>query len=194
MRATVFALLLVLAGLAGCADRGLPPDTVIKGHLESVRSGDIGPIERLALAPARGQPPEPAVEEALRTSLERRRSAGVPSAPLVLRYHYVDVPATIDEAAFGVGVLGSVGSSGSRDVGIGLELPILDWLTGTDRQVAGTQFDLTLTLEPGSGDPVWRGRAGGISRALSPAAVARPLVPLLLDRLGRDTPRREFLR
>lgn len=192
MAVTVRLLIVLALGLGACASE-LPRDAVIKGELETTRLAEIGELDTLALGPAEGKAPVPALEEALRTSLERRRVAVTDGAPFTLRYLYVGTPTTIEDPDLGVGLAGSVGSSSGGSLGIGIELPIFG-LFERDRGVAGTAFDLALTLEDGAGRALWRGWTRGLSRAVTPGALARPLVPLLLERLGEDTPRRRFLR
>jgi len=192
MRATVIGLLLLGLVLGACSG-DLPRDRTIKGELETTSLAEIDAVEAVAVAPFPGRAPAPAIEDALQTSLERRRVAVIESAPLILHYVYVGTPTNIDDPDLGVGLAGGVGSSGHGDIGIGIELPLFG-LFERDRSVPGTAFDLQLSLESRDGDPLWRGWAHGLARAMAPAAIARALVPLLLERLGRNTDRRGFLR
>jgi hypothetical protein len=190
LRRPVLLLVALIAVIAGCTPDRPPPGRVLKGEVESERLVEVAAPEALALLPWPDHPVEPEIEAALERSLGRRGIGVAPGAAYRLRYRYAGVPTSFDDPELGIGV---AGTSGSSDVGVGIAFPILDLFE--DRPgPAGTSFRLELVVEGPDGRMVWRGRAAGLARALSTAAIARPLVPVLLDRLGADTPRRAFIR
>ena len=62
---------------------------------------------------------------------------------------------------------------------------------GAVRRVA---FLFELSLEGPDGALLWRGRAVGRTHLSETGRIARPLAPLLIERLGCATPAREFAR
>lgn len=174
----------------GCAGDAPPPGRLIKGTVEATLEGEAVAPNALWLAPIAGAPPEPGVEEALRDSLSLRGVEVATEAPFVLRYAFVGAPTTLDDAGLGIGVGGVVGSSGTKDTGVGVELPVFAERRGDE----GVAFRLDLALERRDGKRLWRGRAEGLARPLTPGAIARPVVPLLLNRLGQSAPRQGFTR
>ena len=183
--------MIVTLALVGCTSGDSPPPgRLIKGTLESTSEGEAVVPSALGIAPQQGATAEPAVEAALRASLSLRGIAVEPGAPFVLRYRYFGVPTTLDDPGFGIGVGGVFGSSGTQDVGVGLELPVFSDYAGD----SGTAFRLDLSLERRDGRRLWRARADGLARPLDPYAIVRPVVPLLLNRLGETTPPQSFTR
>lgn len=183
------AVVLALA-LLGCATDRPPPGTLINVKIESTQEAEPVAPSALSIAPLAGAAPEPGVEDALRRSLSLRGIAVEPDAPFVLRYAYVGVPKTFEDQSLGISFGGVIGSSGTRDVGVGLDLPLFEEVPGNQ----GIAFRLDLTLERRDGKRLWRGRADGQARLLAPGAIARPVVPLLLNRLGETSSRQTFTR
>jgi hypothetical protein len=191
MRGAFGVLMIVALALVGCTSGDAPPPgRLIKGKIESTSEGEAVAPSALGIAPQQGATAEPAVEDALRASLSLRGVAVEPGAPFVLRYRYVGVPITLDDPGIGIGVGGVFGSSGTQDVGVGLELPVFFDYAGD----SGTAFRLDLSLERPDGRRLWRARADGLARPIDPYAIVRPVVPLLLNRLGETTPAQSFTR
>lgn len=184
--------LAIVAALAllGCAGDAPSPGRIVKGTIEATLEAEAIVPSALALAPAATEASEPEVEAALGEALDRRGIALAPDSPFVLRYAYVGVPTTLEDPSLGIGVGGVFGSSGTHDVGVGVELPVLGERSGGE----GIAFRLDLALERRDGARLWRGRAEGLARPLALRAILRPIAPLLLNRLGETTPRQRFTR
>jgi len=188
----LLALALVLM-TAACATREPPraPGADVWGELEAGLYGEIGELRTLRVAPPEGSSPDLEMESVLRQSLARRGYDTPDDTPLVLRY--LLQTAVTDAADDGLGVMfsGALGSgSGVNDFGIGLDLPIL----GGGSSVRRVAFLFELRLEGPDGALLWRGRAVGRTHLSEAHRIARPLAPLLIERLGRDTPARRFSR
>lgn len=186
---TSLLLLFTILVAAGCASP-TRPGAVAWGEYQATSYQPIDEIEAVALAPSQGAEPDPEVEAALGRSLDRRGIAVAPDAPLRLRYRLHAVPSDAEDEGLGILLGGSAGSSGSNDVGVGLDLPLL----GGDRTVRQTAYRMELSLEDAAGTLLWRGRARGNARVAEPGALARPVAPLLLEWLGKDRPPRSFSR
>ncbi len=186
----VLALALFAAACSG-SERMRSPGADVWGNYESGVYGEIGDIQALRVAPPDGTPPDGDIEAIIHRSLDLRGYAANADAPLTLRY---SVHSTLtDSADEGIGILigGSAGNkSGFDELGIGLDIP---FLSGSDsvRQVA---FLFELALEGADGALLWRGRASGRTHFSGDKRIARPVAPLLIERLGRETPSRRFAR
>ena len=191
MRKALALAMIVLLALVGCTSGDSPPPgRLVKGTIESANEGEAVAPRALHIAPQHGAETEPAVERALRDSLSLRGIAVEPGAPFALRYRYVGVPAALDDSGLGIGVGGVFGSSGTQDLGVGVELPVFS----DPARGSGTAFRLDLSLERPDGRRLWRARADGLARPIEPYAIVRPVVPLLLNRLGETTPPQSFTR
>ena len=188
----LLALVLALVTAACAALSRVPtPGAEVWGNFETGLYGDVGDIRALHIAPPEGGAPDPDIEDVIRTSLERRGYTLDTDAPMVLRYMIHTALTDSGDRDIGVVLGGSVGSSsGVNDFGIGLDLPIF---SGGDsvRQVA---FLFEFALEGPDRALLWRGRASGRAHFFDQQRIARPVAPLLIDRLGRETPPRSFAR
>lgn len=130
------------------------------------------------------------MEEQLAFSLGRRGIAVVPDAPHRLRYLAHTVQTDSADKGVGVSVVGSGGSSGNNDLGLGLDLGIFSG----GSKVRHTAFLVEFRVERKDGVMVWHGRAEGRARTNDPAQLYRPVVPALLQWLGSDARDRPFTR
>ncbi|MDP6474075.1 MAG: hypothetical protein QF449_01165 [Alphaproteobacteria bacterium] len=187
----VLALALMTAACAATPGAPGAPGAEVWGEFETGVYGEVGDIGAIRVAPPRGGAPDSDIEGIIRLSLERRGYSLDGEAPLTLRYMIHTALGDSGDSDLGIVLGGSVGSSsGVNDFGIGLDLPILGG-SGSVRQVA---FLFELALEGADGALQWRGRASGRTQFSEPKRIIRPLAPLLIDRLGRDTARRRFAR
>lgn len=184
------ALALTIAACAG-PERRPASGADVWGELEAGLYGDIVDLRSLRVAPPEGGLRDVDMERAINQSLARRGYGTDAEAPHVLRYMLQT--AVTDSADEGPGFLlgGEVGSSsGVNEIGIGLDLPIL----GGGSAVRRVAFLFELSLEGPDGALLWRGRAAGRTHFSEAAHIARPVAPLLIERLGRATPPRAFAR
>ncbi len=186
------ALALALA-LTACAgpERRPTSGADVWGELEAGLYGDIGELLTLRVAPPEGGSRNFDMERAINQSLARRGYGTDADASHVLRYMLQT--ALTDSSDEGPGFLlgGELGSSsGVNEIGIGLDLPLL----GGGSAVRRVAFLFELSLEGPDGALLWRGRAAGRTHFSSPERIARPVAPLLIERLGRATPPRTFAR
>ena len=189
----VIALALVTAA-CGASERRPPAGADVWGNFETGVYGEFGNIPALRVAPPEGGPPNADVERIIRTSLERRGYTLAEDAPLTLRYIIYSTLTDSGDGGLGVAIGGNAGSSsGVNEIGIGLDLGLLSGNSSV-RQVA---FLFELALEGADGALLWRGRAAGRARSAGGPGdqrIARPVAPLLIDRLGRETASRRFAR
>ena len=187
----VLLILAVVLGIAACAapERTRVPGADVWGNFETGVYGDIGDIAALRVAPPEGGEADAAIESIIRTSLERRGYAHSADAPLTLRYVVHSTLTDRGDEGLGIIVGASAGSSsGVNEIGFGLDLPFLSD-SDSVRQVS---FLFELALEDADGALLWRGRATGRTHFSGDSRIARPVAPLLLDRLGRKTAPRRF--
>ncbi len=185
-----FALMLVSAACAA-SNRAQAPGADVWGEFETGLYGEVGDIRALHVAPPQGGARDIDIESVIRLSLERRGYALAVDAPLTLRYMIHTVLTDSGDQDLGIMLGGSAGSSsGVNEFGVGLDLPFLSGSSSV-RQVA---FLFELALEGPDGALLWRGRASGRTHISSAKRIARPVAPLLIDRLGRDTAPRGFAR
>jgi hypothetical protein len=193
----VLALALMIAACAA-PDRARAPDADVWGEFETRRYGEIGEFDDprvFHVAPPEGGARDIEMERFIRQSLERRGFAVADNtsanAPHMLRYLMQTALTDADDDGLGILLGGTIGSrSGVNDFGIGLDLPFLRGGSSV-RQVS---FLFELFLEGPDGALLWRGRALGRTRFSNHGRIARPLAPLLLDLLGRNSPARQFAR
>ena len=187
-------LLAATIGLAACESPASHPGALIWGEANAVLAParDQTPVvvETVRLEPRGASGTRGGVEAALARSLEFRRVAVSDRSPLTLRYAWHMVPVDADAEGLGVLLDGSIGESGSNDLGIGLDLGLLSG----GSKVRHSAFVLELSLADANGEEMWRGRADGRSRAKEPARILRALVPVLLDYLGQAATNRRFSR
>jgi hypothetical protein len=191
MRA-LLALFLALA-VAACAgsERIRSPGADVWGNMESGVYGEIGEIASLRIAPPEGAEADGEIEAILGRSLALRGYTASAEAPLALRYMMHTTLTDGGDDGLGIAVGGSAGDkSGVDEFGIGFDLP---FLSGGD-SVRQTAFLFELRLEGADGALLWRGRASGRTHFTGAARIARPVAPLLIERLGRETPPRLFAR
>jgi hypothetical protein len=191
MRVLLIVALALVTVACGASERRAPAGADVWGKFETGVYGDIGDIPALRVAPPDGGLPNAEVERIIRTSLDRRGYAVAEDAPLTLRYIIYSTLTDSGDGGLGVAVGGSAGSSsGVNEIGIGLDLGLLSGNSSV-RQVS---FLFELALEGADGALLWRGRAAGRTRISGDQRIARPVAPLLIDRLGRETASRRFAR
>ncbi len=191
MRALLVLALALMTAACAASQRAATPGADVWGEFETGVYGEVCDIGAIRVAPPRGGAPDSDIEGIIRLSLERRGYSLDGDAPLTLRYMIHTALSDSGDSDLGITLGGSAGSSsGVNDFGIGLDLPILGG-SGAVRQVA---FLFELALEGADGALRWRGRASGRTQFSEPKRIIRPLAPLLIDRLGRDTARRRFAR
>jgi hypothetical protein len=184
------ALALVCAACAA-SNRAPTPGAEVWGEYEAGIYGALGDIPALRIAPPQGGSRDIDIEAAIHLSLERRGYTVAGDAALTLRYMMQTALTDSDDSDLGVMLGGSAGSeSGVNDFGIGLDLPIL----GGGSSVRQVSFLFELVLEGPDGALLWRGRASGRTLFSGHERIVRPLAPLLIERLGRQTARRRFAR
>ncbi len=172
-------------------ERRPAPGADVWGSLETGLYGEIGDLQTLQVAPPEGGSGNSEIERVIRASLERRGYDTDGKAPNKLRYMLQTAVTDSPDAGLGVLFSGTLGSgSGVNDFGIGLDLPLFGG-GGAVRRVA---FLFELSLEGPDGALLWRGRAVGRTHLSETGRIARPLAPLLIERLGCATPAREFAR
>jgi len=184
------ALALTIAACAG-PERRPASGADVWGELEAGLYGEIGELHTLRVAPPEGGSRDFDMERAINQSLARRGYETGEDAPHVLRYMLQT--ALTDSTDEGPGFLlgGELGSSsGVNELGIGLDLPLL----GGGSAVRRVAFLFALSLEGPDGALLWRGRAAGRTHFSEARRIARPVAPLLIERLGRATPPRAFAR
>ena len=167
------------------------PGADVWGKYEAGLYGEIGDLRALRVAPPDGGSRDVDIEGVIRQSLLRRGYEASDNAPHILRYMLQTAVTNTDEDGLGFMLGGTLGSSsGVNDLGIGLDLPLL----GGNSSVRRVAFLFELSLEGPDGALLWRGRAAGRTQFSEAGRIARPLAPLLIERLGRATPAREFAR
>jgi len=187
----VLLILALALGIAACVppEHTRAPGADVWGHFETGVYGEIGDISVLRVAPPEGGETEADIERIILISLERRGYAPAADAALTLRYVVHSMLTDKGGEGLGIAVGASAGSSsGVNEFGFGLDLP---FLSGSD-SVRQVSFLVELALEDSGGTLLWRGRATGRTHLTSKSRIARPVTPLLLDRLGRKTPPRRF--
>ena len=191
MRVLLVVALALVTVACGASGRRAPAGADVWGKFETGVYGDIGDIPALHVAPPEGGAPNADVERILRSSLERRGYVVAEDAPLTLRYIIYSTLTDSGDGGFGVAVGGAAGSSsGVNEIGIGLDLGLL----GGNSSVRQISFLFELALEGADGALLWRGRAAGRTRTAGDQRIARPVAPLLIERLGRETTSRSFAR
>ena len=191
MRLLLALVLALVTAACAASSRAPTPGADVWGNFETGIYGDVDDIRVIHIAPPEGGAPDPDIEGIIRTSLERRGYTLDTDAPLVLRYMIHTALTDSGDRDFGIVLGGSAGSSSSvNDFGVGLELPIFSGGNSV-RQVA---FLFELALEGLDRALLWRGRASGRAYFSNPQRIARPVAPLLIDRLGRETLPRSFAR
>ncbi len=182
MRRFLVICFVFFAAACASSERVRAPGADVWGNYESGLYGEIGDIQALRVAPPEGTPPDGDIEAIIHRSLDLRGYAASADAPLTLRY---TVRTTVtDSGDDGIGILvgGSAGDkSGLDELGIGLDLP---FLSGSD-SVRQTAFLFELALEGTDGTLLWRGRASGRTHFSGDKHIARPVTPLLIERLVR---------
>ena len=191
MRVLLVLALALVTTACGASERRQPAGADVWGNFETGVYGDIGDIPALRVAPPAGGAPNADVERIIRTSLERHGYTVAEDAALTLRYIISSTLTNSGDGGLGVAVGGAAGSSsGVNEIGIGLDLGLLSGSSSV-RQVS---FLFELALEGADGALLWRGRATGRTRISGDQRIARPVAPLLINRLGRDTKSRRFAR
>jgi len=189
MRVLLFLALALGIAACGASERIQAPGADVWGKFETNVYGEFGDIAALRVAPPEGGEADTDIERIIRTSLERRGYTHGGDAPLTLRYMIHSTLTDRGDEGLGIAVGASVGSSsGVNEIGFGLDLP---FLSGSD-SVRQVSFLFELALEDADGALLWRGRATGRTHISGDSRIARPVAPMLLDRLGRETAPRRF--
>ena len=186
MRVLLFLALALGIAACGASERIQAPGAEVGGTFESNVGGDSGALGALRVAPPEGGEADADIARIIHTSLERRGYTHGGDTPLTLRYITHRPLTDRGDEGLGIAVGASVGSSsGGNEIGFGLDLP---FLSGSD-SVRQVSFLFELALEDADGALLWRGRATGRTHISGDSRFARPVAPMLLDRLGRETAR-----
>ena len=188
MRLIIVALCLVAAGLAACSPPP-PQRETLAGSLDTVADHPLPDALLVALAPC----DESAATLKLRFALEREleRLAIETSDEAALRLAYCAALVPLDELAGylpDIAVAGTIGSSGSSDIGVGIGVPVL----GGSGRISRYRFEITAAIEDRNERALWSSRAAGAAELYSFRAVVRTFAPLLLERLGTTAARVPF--
>lgn len=184
-----FVILACLALLGACA-RESRPGAVAWGTVRATVHTPGESYDVLSLVAEGTGGPDAEMEEQLIFSLGRRGIAVRRDAPHRLRYLAHTVQTDSADKGVGVSVIGSGGSSGNNDLGLGLDLGIFSG----GSKVRHTAFLIEFRVERADGVPIWHGLAEGRARTDDPAQLYRPVVPALLQWLGSDARDRPFTR
>lgn len=188
MRLTIVALCLVAAGLVACSPPP-PQRESMAGSLDTVADHPLPDALHLALAPCDDSAATLELRFALEGELGRLAIETSDEAALRLAYCAALVP--LDELAGylpDIAVAGTIGSSGSSDIGVGIGVPVL----GGGGRISRYRFEITAAIEDRNDRALWSGRAAGAAELYSFRAVARTVAPLLLERLGTTDTRVSF--
>ncbi len=188
MRLTVIAVFLVAAGLTGCSSSP-PQREALAGTLDTLAEHPLPDALLVALAPCDETAATLELRFALEQELERLEIETSDQASVRLTYCAAVVP--LDELAGylpDIAVAGTIGSSGSSDIGVGIGVPVL----GGGGRMTRYRFEITTAIKNRDNLTLWSGRAAGAAELYSFRAVARTVAPLLMERLGTTDGRVPF--
>lgn len=176
--ATLALCLGLLAG--GCTSP--PPAGVLSGRIDATATGDVAADAAVAVEPADATPASAALRDLLVDELAAHGIRVVADAALVVSYRAAVTPARSRLGVPEVGLAGVIGSSGTRDVGVSVGLPIFGL---GDRALGRHRYALEVALTEREGHRLWHGYATGIAGTGDIAAIAPTVLPVLLDQFGR---------
>jgi|GEM_PF-4066760 len=182
------AAIALVAALASCAPA--PGGDVFSGRIDAAAIAPLPAGAPFSLAVEGDGPTRAALIERLRRLLVARGHGIDANAPHVLSFRVITVAAGGRASLPEVGLAGVIGSSGTRDVGVSIDLPILG-LGGAPRN--RYRYVAEIELRDRAGALVWRGRVDGLAATRDADRIAARVLPPLLDRLGQ-TVRGEGLR
>ena len=180
MRLTVVAVFLVAAGLTGCSSSP-PQRAALAGTLDTLAEHPLPDALLVALAPCDETAATLELRFALEQELVRLEIKTSDQAPVSLAYCAAVVP--LDELAGyfpDIAVAGTIGSSGSTEIGVGIGVPVL----GGGGRMTRYRFEITTAIKNRDNLALWSGRAAGAAELYSFKVVAGTVAPLLLERLG----------
>jgi hypothetical protein len=179
MRLTLVAAFLVAAGLIACSPP--PQRESLAGTIDTLAHYDLAHDGLLALAPCDQTTPTFELRFPLERALDRLGFEISDQAPLRLVYCttivFLDV---LDGYLPDIALAGTIGSSGSSDIGVGIGIPVL----GANERFSRYRFEITTTIKDREGLELWSGRAAGAAGLYTVRALVRTVAPLLIERLG----------
>ncbi len=179
---------LLLAALAGCARA--PDSDVFSGRIDAAAIAPLPAGAAVSLAVAGDGPARAALAGRLRQLLAARGYAIAADAPYALSLRVIALAAGSRASAPDIGIAGVIGSSGTRDLGVSIGLPIFGLGGASETRY---RYVVEVEIRDRAGALVWRGRASGLAATRDADRIAARVLPPLLDRLGR-TVRGEGLR
>lgn len=170
---------------AGCASPP-PPARVLSGRIDATVFGDVPDGAPIAIAPPDDTPRSIRLSRLLAGALSARGVAAENHAALVLTYNVTTATATATASARGgfpdIGLAGVVGSSGTRNVGLTIGLPIF----GFGRRSGGHyEYTVEMAISERDGSRLWQARAAGLAGTGDVVEIARTVFPVLLEQIGR---------
>ncbi len=174
------AVLCVGLAAAGCA--APPPTDFLSGRIDATAFGDIPGGVPIAVAAPDDTPRGIRLTRLLVDALTARGIAAESNAALVLAYRATTTPASSRDGFPDIGLAGVIGSSGTRDFGLTIGLPIFGWGKRPDGRY---RYVVELTLDERDGSRLWQARAAGFAGTRDVVEIARTVFPVLLDQLGR---------
>ena len=177
------AIAALCAGLlvASCA-APVPPAGVLSGRIDTTAFGEVPAGTPIAIDSTDDTPRSMLLTRLLDNDLTRRGVAVAEGAALILGFRLSATAATKGAGFPDIGLAGVVGSSGTRDLGITIGLPIFGWgRRSSDRY----QYVVELTLDERDGNRLWQARAAGLAGTKDVVEIARTVFPALLEYFGR---------
>ncbi len=175
-----FAALALIAALAGCTSA--PRSDIFSGRIDAAAIAPLPAGAAFSLTVAGDGPTRAALAGRLRRLLVARGHGIDANAPYALSLRVITIAASGRASPPNVGLAGVIGSSGTRDVGVSIKLPILG-LGGAPR--TRYRYVVEIDLRDRDGALVWRGRADGLATTRDADRIAARVLPPLLDRLGQ---------
>ncbi len=175
-RVTLTLCLWLLAG--GCVSP--PPEGVLSGRIDATATGDVAAA--VAVEPADGTPESAALRALLVDELAAHGIRVAAGAALVLSWRVAVTPARSRFGVPDVGLAGIIGSSGTRDVGVSVGLPIFGL---GDRTLGRHRYAFEVAVSDRERRRLWHGYATGVAGTDDLAAIAPTVLRALLDQYGR---------
>jgi len=170
----------LVAALAGCSPA--PKGDVFSGRIDAAAIAPFPAGAPVSLAVEGDGPTREALAARLRRLLVARGHGIDANASYALSLRVITIASGGRASAPDIGLAGVIGSSGTRDVGVSIGLPILG-LGGAPRN--RYRYVVEIDLRDRTGALVWRGRVDGLAATRDADRIAARVLPPLLDRLGR---------
>lgn len=168
---------------AGCASPQ-PVAGVMSGRIDATAFRSLPEGAPIAVSPPDDTPRSIRLTRLLAGALAARGIPAENDAALVLTYEATTTTATATaRAGFpDIGLAGVIGSSGTRDVGLTIGLPIF----GFGRRSADRyEYVVEMAVAERDGSRLWQARAVGLAGTGDIVEIARTVFPVLIGQIGR---------